>query len=269
MDESDREKTAFNTPSGHYQWRRMPMGLVNSSAVWQRTADVIFAGISGKSCHLYLDDVIILSHGFDQYLADVESVLMQFRAAGLKLGPSKCQFLKEEEKYFGHILSRQGVRPDPDKLSSVHNFPTPRNAKKLLRAASLRLYKYSRKSQSPSNGRPWDIMRPLPLPTQGNRYLLVFVEHLTRYTEVISMPDQQAETVASLFVERVVMCHGTPQQLLTDRGANFTPKLLQEVRNLLGVQKILTTPDHPQCNGAVERLNQAISGILGHYVARD
>ena len=71
-----------------------------------------------------------------------------------------------------------------------------------------------------------DIMGPLPLSTQGNRYLLVFVEHLTRYAEVIPMPDQRAETVAHLFVERVVMRHGTPQQLLTDRGANFTSKLL-------------------------------------------
>ncbi|KAM7304674.1 uncharacterized protein ISCGN_014574 [Ixodes scapularis] len=154
MDESDREKTASNTPSGHNQWRRMPIGLVNSSAVWQRTADVILAGILGKSGHVYLDDVIIYSHDFDQHLADVESVLMRFRAAGLKLGPSKCQFLREEVKYLGHILSRQGVRPDPDKLSCVRNFPTPRNAKEVRQFLGLLGYYRRHVKNFAENARP-------------------------------------------------------------------------------------------------------------------
>lgn len=130
------------------------MGLVNSSGVWQRTADVILAGILGKSCHVYLNDVIIYNHDFDQHLADVESVLMRFRAAGLKLGPSKCQFLGEEVKYLGHILSRQGVRPDPDKLSCVRNFPTPRNAKEVRQFLGLLGYYRRHVKNFVENARP-------------------------------------------------------------------------------------------------------------------
>lgn len=137
MDENDKEKTAFNTPTGHYQWRRMPMGLVNSSAVWQRTADVILAGLVGKSCHVYLDDIIIYSETLEQHLIDVETVLVRFRSAGLKIKPSKCQFLKDQVKYLGHILSREGVRPDPEKLSCVRDYPAPRNAKEVRQFLGL------------------------------------------------------------------------------------------------------------------------------------
>lgn len=112
-----------------------------------------------------------------------------------------------------------------------------------------------------------DIVGPLPLSTAGNRYLLVFVDHLTKYSEVMPMANQRAETVARLFVEQVVLRHGAPQQLLTDQGTNFTSRLLREVCDLLGIRKLRTTPYHPACNGAVERLNQTIVGMLRHYVS--
>lgn len=83
------------------------------------------------------------------------------------------------------------------------------------------------------------------------------------------MPDQKAQTVVRLFVERVILRYGAPQQLLTDTGANFTSRLLSEVCGSLGVQRLLTTPYHPRCNGAVERLSQTVSGMLGHNVPRD
>lgn len=579
MDERDKEKTAFNTPSGHFQWRRMPMGLVNSASVWQRTADVVLAGLLGKSCYVYLDDIIIYSGSFEDHIRDIEEILNRLKAAGLKLKPSKCQFLKSEVKYLGHIVSAEGVRPDPAKIECVREFPRPTDKttvrqflglltyyrrhidrfaeiarpltqlttkkpffwgeeaeeafnslkQKLVEAPVLRFPDFSRpftlttdaskyavgailsqvfdgaehpvayasrqlneaeqkygateqeclavvwavrhfrcylygrhfkiitdcqplkwlmnardpnsrlarwnlllqeydfeiihragvKNQNadalsrvivrhvdifvpsaeearlreeqgrdgalrttiekcqkstdktyrtfhldcgdvlrktdgkggprgrivaprsmigeilrsyhdaPCAGHPgtkkmirkvsrdyfWpgmrndvrrycracescslrkeqikrkrarmqvfqelrypferaamDIMGPLPVTTSGNKYILVFVDHLTRYAEAFPMADQRAETVARVFVEGVILRHGVVKQLLTDQGSNFTGKLMSEVYACLGVKKLQTTAYHPQCNGAVERLNQTVIGMLSHYVSRD
>lgn len=125
MEPRDREKTAFNTPSGHYEWNRMPMGLVNSVAIRQRAADVILAGLLGQLCHVYLDDIIIYSKTFEDHLRDLGEVFSRVRAAGMKLKPAKCQFLKPEVKYLGHIVSVEGVRPDPVKVQCVRDSPPP------------------------------------------------------------------------------------------------------------------------------------------------
>lgn len=589
MDPKDVDKTAFNTPSGHFQWRRMPMGLVNSPAVWQRTADVILAGLLGKRCFVYMDDIIIYSSTFAEHLEAVEEVLVRLRAAGLKLKPSKCQLLQRQVRYLGHIVSADGVEPEPGKLSSVRDFPRPtgvrgvreflgligyyrrhvrdfariakpltaltkknteflwsdeaqaafeelketlvtapllrypdfsrpfivatdaskfaagavlsqsfhgkehpvafasrqfspveqrysatereclavvwavrhfrcylygrrfrlvtdcqplkwllnvkdpssrlarwnlqlqeydfeiehkpgkvhtnadalsranlvrtvnefcpaidvehlrteqRNDKtleKIFRAISeettqdpdssyfvdsqgtlrkrtrptrsgrragqvwervvvpksmvshvLRVFhdapyaghfgvtktqkkleryyywhgmrsdvkKYCANCRSclerktPKNRRPaplqefeevsapferigMDILGPLPTTTTGNKYVLVCVDHLTKYAEITALPDQKAETVARAFVETVVLRHGVPRQLLTDQGSNFVSRLMKDVYDLLGIDKRQTTPYHPACNGAVERLNQTASKLLSHYISRD
>lgn len=577
MHEHDKEKTAFNTPSGHYQWRRMPMGLVNSAAVWQRTADVILAGLLGKVCHVYLDDIIVYSSSFEDHLNDLRNVFQRVRAAGLKLKPSKCQFLRPEVRYLGHIVSAEGVRPDPSKIQCVQEFPEPRTKtevrqflgllsyyrrhipqfaeqarpltqlttkkpfswgeeeqaafsamkRKLTEAPLLKFPDFSRpftlatdaskvavgavlsqefdgkehpvayasrqlnpaeqkygateqeclavvwsvrhfrcflygrhfkivtdcqplkwlmNARDPSSrlarwnlllqeydyevihragktnqnadtlsrmpvraldifvpsveearmkreqfddpgvqkivkslkagdgegqyyvddggllrfrekagggtGRlvvpasmkgellrvhhdaPYaghsgarktrqrigmtyfwpgmrrdvldycrkcpscalhktpknrkraplqvfeelsapfqrtamDIVGPLPTTTAGNKYILVFVDHLSRYAEAFPLADQKAETVARVFVEGVVLRHGVPEQLLTDQGTNFVSRVMKEVYDLLGIKKLQTTAYHPECNGAVERLNQTLVTMLSHYVAHD
>lgn len=588
MDKEHREKTAFNTPSGHYEWKRMPMGLVNSPAVWQRTADVILMGLLGKKCFVYMDDIIIYSQTFSEHVADIEQILLRLRAAGLKLKTTKCQFLKREVKYLGHIVSADGVRPDPEKIECVKNFPEPQSVREvrgflgligyyrrhipdfakiakpltaltakrvtfrwteeeakaftrlkeimvtspILRhpdfsrpfmlatdasqyavgavlsqvfeghehpvayasrqlnnaeqkyaatereclavvwaVAHFRCYLYGRKFnlvtdcqalkwlmnvRDPSSrlarwnlrmqeyefevqhkpgktnanadalsravpvtvvteflpsldlpnicfeqrndpllsktiknvgqrtgraqhdrggyfldqdqvlrfrslpqrqmGSPWerivvpqslkvevlrsfhdapysghfgskktrkrierfyywpgmgrdirsycsqcdsclrrktpkhkrpaplqvfeevtrpfertamDIMGPLPVTALGNKYILVFCDHLTKYSEAIPLRDQKAETVAKEFVEKIVLRHGVPTQLLTDRGRNFLSDVMKGVCSLLGVSKLNTTAYHPECNGAVERLNQTIAKLLSHHVSRD
>lgn len=114
-----------------------------------------------------------------------------------------------------------------------------------------------------------DIVGPLPTTTEGNRYILVFVDHFTKLAEAVPLPDQKAETVARAFVERVVLRHGVPQQELMDRGINFISNLMNETCRLLGIRKLTTTAYHPESNGAVERLNQTIKGLLSHLVAND
>ena len=81
-----------------------------------------------------------------------------------------------------------------------------------------------------------DILQ-LPLIADGNCYVAVFMDYLTKWPEVFPMADQKAETIAKHFVEGVVCCHGIPEQLLSGHGPNFVLGLIQEVYKLLGVKK--------------------------------
>lgn len=122
MDPKDKEKTTFDTNSGHYQWKCMPMGVVNSEAVWQRTADIVLTSLLGKLCHVCLDNFIVYSGTFEQPVKDLERVLLCLKEAELKSKPSKCQFLKPMVMYLGHIISREGIRLNAEKVECVVNF---------------------------------------------------------------------------------------------------------------------------------------------------
>ena len=78
-------------------------------------------------------------------------------------------------------------------------------------------------------------MLQLPLTQRGNRYAVVFVDYLTKWVEAFAVPDQTADTIARLLVERVVCVHGVPEQLLSDRGSNFLSDLVRSVCSLLGI----------------------------------
>ena len=76
--------------------------------------------------------------------------------------------------------------------------------------------------------------------------------------EAFAVPDQRADTIAKLFVEHVVCRHGMPEELLSDRGANFLSDLIKNVCDILGVKKINTSGYHPQTDGLVEKFNSTL-----------
>ncbi|CAF1183413.1 unnamed protein product [Didymodactylos carnosus] len=129
LDEESKEKTAFVTHDGLVQFTVMPFGLTNAPATFQRLMDVILSGLKWRCCLVYLDDVIIFSSTFDQHLKDINDVLGRLRQSNLTLKASKCHFCHRELKYLGHIVSAQGIRPDPEKLKAVRDFPVPYKAK--------------------------------------------------------------------------------------------------------------------------------------------
>jgi len=111
-----------------------------------------------------------------------------------------------------------------------------------------------------------DISGPWPLSLDGNRYILVVTDHLTRWSEAYPIPDQEAKTVAEVFVTQFVARYGTPLMVHTDQGRNFTSRLFQEMCQLLGVKKTQTTAFRPQSNGIVERLNKTIGTMIASYI---
>ena len=106
-----------------------------------------------------------------------------------------------------------------------------------------------------------DILQ-LPLTTNGNKYVAVFMDYFTKWPEAFAIPDQKAETIAKLFTEQIVCRHGIPEELLSDRGANFLSTLVQEICKLLDVRKINTSGYHPQTDGMVERFNMTLTNMI-------
>jgi len=140
VDTAHKEKTAFSTSKGHFEFNVMPFGLTNAPATFQRLMECTLAGLSGMHCLIYLDDVIVFSSNFADHLVRLSSVFDRLRAAGLKLKQEKCHFAKTCVTYLGHVISNQGIAPDKAKLESVANYPTPCTTKEVKQFIGLSNY---------------------------------------------------------------------------------------------------------------------------------
>ena len=107
-----------------------------------------------------------------------------------------------------------------------------------------------------------DIVGPMPRTARGNRYILTVVDHFTKHVEAYPLPDQEAASIARVFLNEFVSRLGVPYVVHTDQGANFESALLKELCKVLGIAKTRTTPYHPQCDGQVERMNRVIIELL-------
>ena len=106
-----------------------------------------------------------------------------------------------------------------------------------------------------------DVLQ-LPLTANGNRYVVCFVDYLTKWVEAFAVSDQRAETIAKLLVDHVICRHGIPEELLSDRGANFLSDIIQSVCDILEVRKVNTSGYHPQTDGLVEKFNSTLINMI-------
>ena len=100
----------------------------------------VLRGLNWKICLIYIDDIIIFSKSFEEHLAHMDLVFMRLQEAKIKLKASKCHFAYLEVTYLGHIVSCNGIQPDPDKVSAVQDFPIPRKVKDVRSFFSLANY---------------------------------------------------------------------------------------------------------------------------------
>ena len=129
MDPQDRPKTAFSTLNGHYEYARMPFGLKNAPATFQRLMDNVLRGLQGTELFVYLDDVVVFAKNLEEHKIKVRRLMRRFEQANLSLQPDKCEFLRREVTDLGHIVAQNGLRMDPRKLRAVEKFPLPKTQK--------------------------------------------------------------------------------------------------------------------------------------------
>ncbi|KAI2667015.1 Retrovirus-related Pol polyprotein from transposon 17.6 [Labeo rohita] len=121
---SAKEKTAFSTPSGHWQYRTLPFGLHGAPATFQRMMDVILRPHQSYAA-AYLDDVIIHSETWQDHLERLRRVLLELRRAGLTANPRKCHLALAEAQYLGFRVGRGLIQPQKKKVDAVLSAPRP------------------------------------------------------------------------------------------------------------------------------------------------
>jgi hypothetical protein len=123
----DREKTAFSTPFGLFEYNVMPFGLATAPATFMRLMTIVFSKILYNTCLAYFDDIIIFGKCFKDMLQRLDQALDRLERAILKLKPSKCSFGKRSVSFLGHIISNKGISTDPEKLRRIQEWPRPHN----------------------------------------------------------------------------------------------------------------------------------------------
>uniref|UniRef100_A0A0A9YJ44 RNA-directed DNA polymerase n=1 Tax=Lygus hesperus TaxID=30085 RepID=A0A0A9YJ44_LYGHE len=125
------EKTAFSTPSYHLEFHRLPFGLRNSPSTFQRLMDNVLRGITNEFCCVYLDDIIVYSTSLPEHINRLEEIFKRLREANLKIQLDKTEFLRKEIAYLGHVITPNGVKPNPEKIKAIQNYPIPTTSKEI------------------------------------------------------------------------------------------------------------------------------------------
>jgi len=129
MHPDDSHKTAFSTSHSHYEFDRMSFDLKNAPATFQGLMDRILTAMQGTEIFVYLDDIVLYTNSLREHEIKFQKLINKLREAILKLQPEKCEFLRKEVSYLGHVINENGVHPDPKKIEVVKNFPIPKNQK--------------------------------------------------------------------------------------------------------------------------------------------
>ena len=131
VDPRDRQKTAFATRSGLYEFNVLPFGLTNSPATFERLMETALRGLQWSECLVYLDDIIVFGRTFEETLNRLTHVFDRIRAAGLKFKPSKCQLFHRAVDFLGHVISKEGVKTQPSKIEAVVNWERPKSKREV------------------------------------------------------------------------------------------------------------------------------------------
>ena len=141
MEEEDIQKTAFRAgSSGLYEFTRMPFGLTNASASFCRLMEMCIGDQQYITLLFYLDDICVFAETADQMLDRIQLVFNRLKEFSLKIKPKKSHFFQAEVDFLGHVLSKIGVSPNPEKIEKVCDWPTPTNSKEVHSFIGLASY---------------------------------------------------------------------------------------------------------------------------------
>ncbi|XP_061823055.1 uncharacterized protein [Nerophis lumbriciformis] len=299
--EEDRKFTAFTSPFGLYEYNRLPQGLCNSPATFMRMMMTIFGDQNFLSLLCYLDDILVFAPTEQLALQRLEMVFERLQTHNLKLAPKKCHFMRPSVKFLGHIVQRNGISTDPDKVTAIvglgekdlmeegTDIPSPSKIRSFL--GMVGFYQqffegYSRISKPlfaltsgvkrPQNTK--DKKRPpvsrklssadwtLECSEAFRKLKQALLENATLahpdFSKPISVPTSQLRLSLSSSGTIFFCVYGFPERVHSDQGANFESNLIAEMLKVAGVEKSHTTPYHPMGNGVVERFNRTLGNMI-------
>ncbi|XP_016354714.1 RNA-directed DNA polymerase homolog, partial [Sinocyclocheilus anshuiensis] len=131
--EGDEWKTAFVTPTGHYEYLVMPYGLVNAPSVFQDFMHEVLQEYLHRSVLVYMDDMLIYSRSMAEHRHHVAEVLERLREFHLFLKAEKCSFHQSSVQFLGYVINDGGIQMDEGKVEAIRNWPVPTTVKKLQR----------------------------------------------------------------------------------------------------------------------------------------
>nr|GEX86478.1 reverse transcriptase domain-containing protein [Tanacetum cinerariifolium] len=129
--EPDEEKTTFHTGQGVYCYTKMPFGLKNAGATYQRLMDKAFDSQIGQNIEVYVDDLVVKSYTEAEMLRDIDEMFRTLRKINMKLNPKKCTFVVAEGVFLGYVVTPDGIKLCPDKIATVLQLPSPRTIKEV------------------------------------------------------------------------------------------------------------------------------------------
>lgn len=190
----DQDKTTFTCHAGTYKYIRLPFGLTNAPATFQRAIYMLLAGVKWRTCLVYLDDVVVFSPSAEQHLRDLEEVFQLLDRGGVSLKAAKCFLFQDQVEYLGHVVGKGELRVNNKNLVGLQQAQTPRT-KRHLRSFLGMCNVYRRFVQDYA-----DIARPLlaltstkvvdPLPpfTEEQQRAFVTLKDRLTHTPVLALP---------------------------------------------------------------------------------
>ncbi|XP_075730815.1 uncharacterized protein LOC142774303 [Rhipicephalus microplus] len=129
LDEASREYVTISTHMGLFQYTRLPFGVSSAPAIFQREMENLFRGLPHVA--VYFDDILVTGANNAEHLRNLRAVLSKLQESGLKLKLEKCHFFRPQVEYLGHIISKERLSPNVDKIAAILHAPVPQGVREL------------------------------------------------------------------------------------------------------------------------------------------
>jgi putative transposase len=123
MAPEDMKKTALITKTGLYDWTVMPFDLKNATSTFTKTMSKVLKDLGSTFMKIFVDDLNVHNENWEEHLQHLGIIMYKLREVNLKLNPNKCCFAAKNITFLGHVVSKEGTKPDPGKIEAVLHFP--------------------------------------------------------------------------------------------------------------------------------------------------
>ncbi|GJR68855.1 reverse transcriptase domain-containing protein, partial [Tanacetum coccineum] len=296
VDPNDQEKTTFTCPFRTYAYRRMPFGLCNAPATFQRCMLAIVYDMIEESVKVFMDDFSVFGNSFNTCLNNFDKMLQRCKDAHLVLNWEKCHFMVKEGIMLRHKVSSAGLEVDKAKIDVISKLPPPTNIKGVRSfLGHIQLFVNSILAHhGPTSGhygpnvtakkvldsgfywptiikeahtlvrlceacqKTGNISKRDKMPLNN---IQVSIDYVSKWAEAQALPTNDARVLIT-FLKKLLCRFGMPKALINDTGTRFYNKIMEKPMKRYGVNHRFSTSYHPQTSGQVENTNRALKRIL-------